>query len=458
MPSHEGRIATSPTSPVDPFVQPGSMDGYDAGMKDTAAAPTSPVLPPPHAPMHSPPPLQVDSTPQTQGYTAKSPQGDPFDDPTSATTPNPTNDTETFTQEVVKLNKSNSLQPPSQQEGYHPSQSSGLSRSPAFSAGPNKTPRDPADSSSYAGGAGNGVLPNNSGNFSYGKPDGGYPLRPSRPQDNPSGHFRTGSDGTYGSSGAQGTEQLRAPSPLLVDPVDHPTPNPPSPGQSPPRRPRPNPPPRPSRNNHQYLQAPAGMPNGTGAGGAGAGRARDRTPSPSRPTVQSRPVSATGTRPVTISEKQGEPHFGLSNLSFTPINYPDPNTALDKQYPTPEHLFQAMKFMANKPLIAEHIRTCGGHPNPRQEARRFAYEQDPTWATTCMDRMYEVLQLKFAAYPGLEVELLDTGEADIILNSSDPFWGCGPDGTGQNHLGNLLMRLRQELVEALSDQIDRTGT
>lgn len=31
--------------------------------------------------------------------------------------------------------------------------------------------------------------------------------------------------------------------------------------------------------------------------------------------------------------------------------------------------------------------------------------------------MYEVLQLKFAAYPGLEVELLDTGEADIVLVS-----------------------------------------
>ncbi|KAG8920110.1 hypothetical protein FRC00_010482 [Tulasnella sp. 408] len=379
------------------------MDSYDVGMEDPAPAPTSPVYPPPQPSVHSPPPLKVNSTSKTQGYIASSPQVDPFDDPTSATTPNPTNDTETITEEVVKQNKTNKLPPPSQWEGYDASHSSGLSRSPAFSAGPGKTPRDPPDSSSHESGA--------------------------------------------------GTEELRAPSPLLPDPVDHPTPNPSSPDQSPPRRQRPTVPPRPSRNN-QHLQTPAGMPNGTGAGGAGMG---SRTPSPSRPTVHSRPVSATGTRPVTISEKQGEPHFGLSNLSFTPINYPDPNTALDKQYPTPEHLFQAMKFMANKPLIAEHIRTCGGHPNPRQEARRFAYEQDPTWSTTCMDKMYEVLQLKFAAYPGLEVELLDTGEADLVLNSSDPFWGCGSDGTGQNHLGNLLMRLRQELVEALSDQIARTG-
>lgn len=58
---------------------------------------------------------------------------------------------------------------------------------------------------------------------------------------------------------------------------------------------------------------------------------------------------------MTISENQGESHFGLSNLSFTPINYPDPNTALDKQYPTPEHLFQAMKVRSGMSC------RCGWH-------------------------------------------------------------------------------------------------
>lgn len=32
-----------------------------------------------------------------------------------------------------------------------------------------------------------------------------------------------------------------------------------------------------------------------------------------------------------------------------------------------------------------------------------------------MFQMYEVLQLKFKSYPGLEAELLDTGEADLVL-------------------------------------------
>lgn len=98
--------------------------------------------------------------------------------------------------------------------------------------------------------------------------------------------------------------------------------------------------------------------------------------------------------------------------------------------------------------------------------------------------MYEVLQLKFHTYPALEAELLDTGEADLLLVrgiflaltlynyahlllsplfilsyqvSDDTFWGCGPDGRGENQLGSLLMRLRQELVEALSRQFDQSG-
>ncbi|KAG8970953.1 hypothetical protein FRC05_011627 [Tulasnella sp. 425] len=443
MPPHETRTTASPTSPVDPFVQPSSVDSYELEVEDMAPAPVTPAsqLPP-------------------QGYRAPHPQADPFDDSAAAETSQPAPEAHPVVQEVVKENKSNSLPVPSQWEGYGGGPSANLNRASAFSAssGTQRAASDPAELSPYASDSGNTALPNGgSSGFRY--PEGGYELRGSKPQSNQlhqrnnsdglhsrnnsdNLHQRNNSDGPYGRTVQGG---LQPPSSLL-NPVDLPPPSPTSPGvnNNPPTSARWNPPPGPPPNH--FLSAPATtMPNGTGSG--------RRTPSPTR----SRPTSATGTRPVKISEKQHEPHFGLSNLSYTPINYPDPNTALDKQYPTPEHLFQAMKFMGHKPLIAEHIRTCGGNPKPRDEARRFAYEQDPSWATTCLERMYEVLQLKFKAYPGLEAELLDTGEADLVLDSSDAFWGCGADGRGQNQLGSLLMRLRVELVEALSRQFDQSG-
>jgi N-glycosidase YbiA len=42
--------------------------------------------------------------------------------------------------------------------------------------------------------------------------------------------------------------------------------------------------------------------------------------------------------------------------------------------------------------------------------------------------------------------LLATGEAEIIEDSTvDSFWGCGVDRSGCNHLGQIIMQVRQEI-------------
>jgi len=42
--------------------------------------------------------------------------------------------------------------------------------------------------------------------------------------------------------------------------------------------------------------------------------------------------------------------------------------------------------------------------------------------------------------------LLSTGTAQIVYDDpSDPFWGSGSDGNGQNQLGQLLTHIRQIL-------------
>ncbi|KAG8975111.1 hypothetical protein FRB90_009603, partial [Tulasnella sp. 427] len=292
--------------------------------------------------------------------------------------------------ELVKENKPNVLLPANQEEETGAGRAN-LRRAGAVIANA-APPRPLSDSIEYEIQADMpGNLAPGYGGSGFRQPEGGYELRGPRQPDTQT-HLRRRSEG----QAVPSMNQLRPPSSLL-NPVDLP----PSmvPGTNPRRDQLPAP--------NQYLSAPpsaTAMPNGTG-------NARSRTPSP----VRSRPQSTSGTRPVMISETHGDPRFGLSNLSYTPLNYPDPDTAVDKQYPTPEHLFQAMKFMGHRPLLAEHIRMCGPNPKPRDEAKRFAYQQDPTWSTICTDKMYEVLKIKFHTYPGLETELLDTGEADLIL-------------------------------------------
>lgn len=59
--------------------------------------------------------------------------------------------------------------------------------------------------------------------------------------------------------------------------------------------------------------------------------------------------------------------------------------------------------------------------------------------------MEEVIGLKFEQHADLRVQLLDTGNADLIYADKDEYWGDGENEEGENHLGRLLMRIRERL-------------
>ena len=53
---------------------------------------------------------------------------------------------------------------------------------------------------------------------------------------------------------------------------------------------------------------------------------------------------------------------------------------------------------------------------------------------------------KFTTHQVLAEMLLSTDERKIVENAPmDAYWGCGPDGLGQNKLGNILVAVRQRL-------------
>src|SRR6266540_3663570 len=89
-----------------------------------------------------------------------------------------------------------------------------------------------------------------------------------------------------------------------------------------------------------------------------------------------------------------------------------------KLYPTSEHAYQAAKCT-----------------DPRgQEAIRNA--RSPLQA--------KVLA-KLAQHPEAQEALRKSGHEDIVEDSpTDYFWGEGADGSGQNMLGKLWMKIREE--------------
>lgn len=134
--------------------------------------------------------------------------------------------------------------------------------------------------------------------------------------------------------------------------------------------------------------------------------------------------------------------FGeLSNFAPFPI------FLRGRRWPTSEHYFQAQKF-AGTPH-EEEIRRA---KKPRLAAeigrdRRRPLRRD--WESVKDGVMLDALRAKFSQHPDLRALLLSTGDARLVEHTErDAYWGDGGDGSGENRLGRLLMRVRDELRTA----------
>jgi ribA/ribD-fused uncharacterized protein len=70
----------------------------------------------------------------------------------------------------------------------------------------------------------------------------------------------------------------------------------------------------------------------------------------------------------------------------------------------------------------------------------------PDWEDVKDTFMLDAVRRKFQTHQRPRELLLSTGEARIAENAPmDAYWGIGPDGTGLNRLGEILMQVRKEL-------------
>ena len=67
--------------------------------------------------------------------------------------------------------------------------------------------------------------------------------------------------------------------------------------------------------------------------------------------------------------------------------------------------------------------------------------------------MEEIVKLKLEQHPYIQKKLLETGDLPIVEDSTkDDCWIGGPNHDGRNELGNIWMRLRDELnSEVIAD-------
>lgn len=113
---------------------------------------------------------------------------------------------------------------------------------------------------------------------------------------------------------------------------------------------------------------------------------------------------------------------------------------LELKFPTLEHAYQASKTLWESERIAiSQLPTPG---KAKRMGKKIHLRSD--WEKIRINIMFELLQQKFSQ-PLFKDLLLQTGDIEIVEDTWDEqFWGV-VDGIGENNLGKLLMKVRDNL-------------
>jgi ribA/ribD-fused uncharacterized protein len=141
-----------------------------------------------------------------------------------------------------------------------------------------------------------------------------------------------------------------------------------------------------------------------------------------------------------ISEFSGEHRF-LSNF------YPAKVVLDGLEFPTLENAYQAAK---NFDIDRRKMFTTLTPGKAKKEGQKTL--KRPDWEGVKTLIMKILVKDKFTRNPELQKQLLATENAELIEGNTwgDTFWGVC-NGKGQNHLGKILMEVREELNARKAD-------
>lgn len=116
-------------------------------------------------------------------------------------------------------------------------------------------------------------------------------------------------------------------------------------------------------------------------------------------------------------------------------------------YKTSEHAYQAAKTII--PEEREAIRAAASPSEAKKMGKTVTLR--PDWENIKLQVMEDLVYDKFERNPKLLNKLLDTEDAYLEETNTwhDTYWGVC-NGVGENHLGLILMKVREHLRKELS--------
>lgn len=140
--------------------------------------------------------------------------------------------------------------------------------------------------------------------------------------------------------------------------------------------------------------------------------------------------------------------FFWSNKNYHWLsNFEKVEITLDgKVWPSVEHYYQAQK--SNNPIIQEEFRNYQSAAKTKRKSKKLTLR--PDWDLIKVSVMEKALVEKYKQEP-FRSKLIETFPNRIVEDSPfDKFWGSGELsslGDGQNMMGQLLEKIRADLVK-----------
>ena len=134
-----------------------------------------------------------------------------------------------------------------------------------------------------------------------------------------------------------------------------------------------------------------------------------------------------------------EEYAFLSNMYEAPLTWDK------RRYRNSEAAFQSAKSL--DPWERAKFSVMAG-VTAKRAGKKLLLRMD--WNNVRLEIMEDILRAKFTQNPELREKLLATGDLELQEGNTwhDTFWGVNvKTGKGENHMGRLLMQLRQEFRE-----------
>jgi ribA/ribD-fused uncharacterized protein len=120
-----------------------------------------------------------------------------------------------------------------------------------------------------------------------------------------------------------------------------------------------------------------------------------------------------------------------------------------------ENAYQASKYQGQREVIAKLAKM------PPFKAKAYAKDKLNGWTTEDFNSkkdkfMYIFVKKKFEN-PCLRRKLINTGSVHLEETNTwgDTYWGCCPQGVGENNLGKILMKVRDEIQAEYAHEITK---